>query len=79
MAAVQTAHPRIFETRWLSCEPAHLPALQDGKVQTTLEDVVISLDGPSSIVGHSVVVHFGQDDLESQVGAVALIGLTVVP
>ncbi|GAQ86348.1 copper/zinc superoxide dismutase [Klebsormidium nitens] len=44
----------------------NIRADNDGKVQTTLEDVVISLDGPSSIVGHSVVVHFGQDDLESQ-------------
>jgi Cu-Zn family superoxide dismutase len=44
----------------------NIVADKDGKVKTSLKDVVISLDGPSTIVGHSVVVHFGQDDLKSQ-------------
>jgi hypothetical protein len=50
-----------------------LVTVQDGKVKTSLKDVVISLDGPSTIVGHSVVVHFGQDDLKSQVGSLVSI------
>jgi Cu-Zn family superoxide dismutase len=39
---------------------------ENGKVDVTFTDKVISLDGPYSIVGKSVIVHEGEDDLKSQ-------------
>jgi Cu-Zn family superoxide dismutase len=38
----------------------------DGKGHYDRVDVVISLDGPDSIVGRAVIVHAGTDDMHSQ-------------
>ncbi|MGD9556005.1 MAG: superoxide dismutase family protein [Mangrovibacterium sp.] len=39
---------------------------QDGKVHLQIADSVLSLGGRSSVIGRSLVVHAGEDDLKSQ-------------
>ena len=38
----------------------------DGVAAGVVTDSVLALSGPTSVVGHAVVVHAGRDDLESQ-------------
>ena len=44
----------------------NVTANADGVVSTTLVDSVLTLTGPTSAIGHAVIVHGGRDDLESQ-------------
>jgi superoxide dismutase, Cu-Zn family len=44
----------------------NLTADQSGRVNEELVDPVISLDGPYSIIGRSVLVHAGEDDFTTQ-------------
>lgn len=41
-------------------------ASAEGAVASTVVDSVLTLDGPTSVIGHAVVVHAGADDLASQ-------------
>jgi len=41
----------------------NITAGEDGKVNVTLQDKLITLQGENSIIGRSVVVHAGEDDL----------------
>ena len=40
----------------------------DGVVAGVVVDSLLALSGPTTVVGHAVVVHAGRDDLESQPG-----------
>jgi Cu-Zn family superoxide dismutase len=44
----------------------NLKADDDGKVTVNMEDKIIQLSGPHSIVGRSLIVHAKADDLKSQ-------------
>jgi Cu-Zn family superoxide dismutase len=39
---------------------------EPGKAHYELTDVMLKLNGPNSIIGRAVIVHAGEDDLESQ-------------
>lgn len=39
---------------------------EDGTATRSYVDSVLTLNGPESIIGHAVVIHEGEDDLESQ-------------
>ncbi len=43
----------------------------DGRAEGSMEDDVLSFDGPMSIVGKAMMVHSGRDDLESDPGGMA--------
>jgi len=44
----------------------NLEADESGKAHLEYTDAVIRLNGPNSILGRSVIVHKGEDDLKSQ-------------
>ena len=44
----------------------NLVADESGKAHLEYVDAIIKLNGPNSIIGRSVVVHKGEDDLKSQ-------------
>lgn len=49
----------------------NIPTDADGVAKGSFEDSLITLTGPNSIIGRSVVVHAGQDDLGKGVGSAA--------
>lgn len=58
------------ETRHVG-DLGNIPTNAEGVAEGSFEDSLISLTGPNSIIGRSVVVHAGQDDVGKGVGAAA--------
>lgn len=44
----------------------NIVASEDGNAEINYVDPMITLNGPNSIIGHGVIIHGGEDDLESQ-------------
>jgi Cu-Zn family superoxide dismutase len=48
------------------CDFGNIEANASGVAKFTRVDHVIKLDGPTSVIGHAVIVHAKADDLKSQ-------------
>ncbi len=44
----------------------NIVADEDGKAHLDYVDPMMTLDGPKSIIGHSMIIHKGEDDLKTQ-------------
>ena len=63
--------PSATRTERHAGDLGNLTAGPDGVVAGVVVDSLLALSGPTTVVGHAVIVHAGRDDLESQPGGAA--------
>jgi Cu-Zn family superoxide dismutase len=59
-------HGSPFDTDRHEGDLGNLEADETGRARLTYTDPAITLSGQHSIIGYSVIVHAGEDDLKSQ-------------